>query len=573
MNRLTKILLAASLVPASAYAQGSIAEFDIHSGDQAGLLWQNGPRNNDQRGAGAEHQAAALIPNAEGGAKLVVSATASYTDIPDSPVNHRIQALCASYKLDPMQGLVKDQIKYVTNNNGDEYQNAHKISLTPVLGGTAVLQTYGYDPNNNTQFYGQVLDGSCNKLANQTLLLAKNNDDVNGTGDAEAAITYDSPTETRLVECVIGNGNGRDDGWCLGISVKKDAAGKVTVKRDWDISVVAQEERTRMYVVPTAIPEHVLYCAAEGNSQPPQIGVRCGLINAAPGVNNNERIVYRKFIAQREGQIYRTTPNVAVVRDAEGKPTNDVVISYVEVDLRGRNGRNKGKTTIMTTRAKIGPTSLEFTTPSPDMIPFGDKAHPSMCTGNYGPNGESVAFLLGGSIVDGARTTGTATVIGLEGTNAMKKVRDIAIQPLALGYISQYYGNNPNTPQGRNHQTCAMLRNPGYGVVGGFQPEVKDFLLMPSTSRKLRQDGTAQDKLALSVVLVPAVVPAAAPTPDPEPDPMPNPDPQPEPDPVEPEPNDPGGSVGGCSTSGSSNGAMILVLGAAVAILRRRRRN
>src|SRR5262249_10074522 len=125
---------------------------------------------------------------------------------------------------------------------------------------------------------------------------------------------------------------------------------------------------------------------------------------------------------------------------------------------------------------------------------------------------------------------------------------------------------NPNTPQGRNHQACQMFHNPGYGVVGGFQPTVKDFLIVSNTGRKLRTDGTVQDKSGWQLILVPAVVPN---TTDPTPDPMPGPDPQPQPDPTNP---DPGSTFGGCSTGGSSSGAMVLVLGAAVAVIRRRRK-
>jgi len=570
MNRLTKTLLAAALVmPASAAAQ-SIVEVPIHDGDHAGLLWNNGPRNNDQRGAGAEHTAVADLVNAAGGRVLMATATASYTDVPGSPVQDRIQGLCVSYKVDPMMGLIKGPARYFTDNRGDEYQNAHRMTMTPVLGGTAALVTYGYDPDNNTRLYGMVLNPDCSTAADQTLLLAKNNDNIGGAGSSTAAVTFDSPTETRAVECPIGNGNGTDDGWCLGITITKDAAGKVTVKRAWDISVESQEERTRMYVVPTAIPEHVFYCDAAGNSQPPQIGIRCGLVNAAPGVPNNQRLVWRKLVAQREGNIYRSTPNVSVMLDAAGKPTNKMVIGYVEVDTRNRNGRNKGRTTIMHMTAEVTPDTLNVLAPAaPGMVSFGDQAHPSSCQGQFGPNGDPAAFVMQGSIVDTTTGVGRISVVRFDqATNKINREKEVTYSnSTGMGYISQYYGNNPNTPQGRNHQTCQMFHNPGYGVVGGFQPTVKDFLVVSNTGRKLRTDGSVQDKSAWSLILVPAVVPNTT-TPDPTPDPMPDPDPQPQPDPTAP---DPGSTFGGCSTGGSSSGAMVLVLGAAVAVIRRRR--
>jgi MYXO-CTERM domain-containing protein len=114
-----------------------------------------------------------------------------------------------------------------------------------------------------------------------------------------------------------------------------------------------------------------------------------------------------------------------------------------------------------------------------------------------------------------------------------------------------------------------MLDNPGYAMTGGFEPDVKKFLLVANTSRNLRADGSPEDKLAYDMVLVPAVVPETTGT-DPQPDP--NPDPGTDPDPT-PSPDDSGAQVGGCSTSGSSSGGTLLLLGAAVAItiVRRRR--
>ncbi len=106
-----------------------------------------------------------------------------------------------------------------------------------------------------------------------------------------------------------------------------------------------------------------------------------------------------------------------------------------------------------------------------------------------------------------------------------------------------------------------MLANPGYQQAGGVQPEVKDFLLLSNTGKR-----AGEDKMYSELVLVPAVVPAAPNPIDPEPE-NPDPDPVPEPDPT------PSGDVGGgCSTGGSSGGAMIFGLGAALALVRRRRR-
>jgi MYXO-CTERM domain-containing protein len=116
-----------------------------------------------------------------------------------------------------------------------------------------------------------------------------------------------------------------------------------------------------------------------------------------------------------------------------------------------------------------------------------------------------------------------------------------------------------------------MLANPGYGIAGGFQPEVKQFLLVANTSRNLRTDGSAEDKLAFDLVLAPAVVPSGD-DPNPTPDPDPTPDPMPDPN-GNPDPDSSGAQVGGCSTGGSTSGGSIILLGAALGFAIRRRRS
>src|SRR5690606_37388873 len=111
--------------------------------------------------------------------------------------------------------------------------------------------------------------------------------------------------------------------------------------------------------------------------------------------------------------------------------------------------------------------------------------------------------------------------------------------------------------------------NPGYGLATGFQPDVKQFLMVANTGRKLRSTGVAQDKMAFDLILVPAVVPEEASNPDPDPEPEPDPEPQPEP---EPDPATPGTQLGGCSTGGSTSGRFVMLLGIAVAFTIRRRR-
>lgn len=578
-TKLAGTLFGAAIMLAAGAASAQIYTLEVHNGDNAGRAYpgENQRRNNnDQLGAGMEHARCNLIPNAAGGPHVMCVGTASYTDIPGSPVNDRVQALCTSHRLDATQGLVPVAMRYITNNNGDEEQNGHVPTIVPAFNGEMAVAYYNYDPDNNTKLWGKILGPDCSEMTGQTLLLAKNNDDVLGHAE-NPVVVYDSATETRLGSCGIGNGNGRDDMWCIGVRAVKNGT-QYSLETYFDRSVEAEEERSRPEVETTPIPDTILECAAVGNTQPPNRGVRCSLINTAPGVPNDQRVVYRKYIEQREGRIYRTTPALAAVKNPDGTPTGKYVMTYVEVDTNNRNGREKGATSFKTVPLQVTPEDLVILdTPQYNLSGFGDQAHQHMCSVNWGPNAEPATLLLEGSIVGSVTGSGKATILGIDAaTNKVDVRQDLVFADSSdTGWIPQYYGNNPNTPQGRNHSFCMQLPNPGYGVAGGFMADVKEFVLVANTGRKLRLDGTPQDKLAFDLVLIPAVVPEAAEEPEPTPDPDPTPDPaDPTPDPTDdPDPSDAGAQVGGCSTTGSagSGSLVLLALGLAFTIRRRRR--
>jgi MYXO-CTERM domain-containing protein len=574
MKTLSKILLAAStLLPATVSAAPSVKSFMLHNGNNAGLLWENNnPRNNDQRGAGLEHMSSHVLKAADGGPVVLTIGTGSYTDIPGSPIapaGTRLQGLCTSFKLDQTAGLQKGAMRYFTANRGNEYQNAMVPGATPIMGGKYLLVTYGVDLNSNTEVYAKVLGPNCEELSPQTRILAKNNDNVAGNADLSLTMLTDGDDKASVGDCVIGNGNGGDNMYCYGMTVTKTGqtgANSFSLAKDFDFVGEQEEERSRSYTA--AVPEmpgYMFECAAVGDNQPPDRGLRCGLMNMNPGVAANQRVVWRKYLAERTGNTYYTTPNLAAVKGADGKTA--FVVTYVKVVTNGSN--NRGTTTFMQQLVRPADTGLEILTPPmADLVPVGDKSHPTMCGGMWGSetDGTPAAFVVTGTITDGGPgnlsilradpSTGTMSNAGGKGTAVTFS------NSTGAGYISQWYGNNPNTPQGRNHQHCTMLDNPGYQVAGGFQPEVQSFLMMSNTGKM-----AGEDKSYAELVLVPAVVPAAANPVDPEPT---NPDPDPVPTP-DPDPSSPVG--GGCSTGGSSSGgAMIFGLGAALALVRRRRR-
>lgn len=614
------LLLGASVaVGGAANAAPFIAQFEAHDDINAGALWRNDrPNNNTQRGAGMEHASLAVI-----GDRVIILGTASYTDVTPlipgaglssaqaglqtpsdgnpgvQPRGRRIQGLCTSYKLDPQVGLVKTNMAYFTNNNSPDYQNAHKMRAQAIDGGKAVVALYGYDPNGNrTRNYATVLGPDCQILSQQTQLFASNQDDYGGIGDGQTgleALVSDVGGKSRLCYPFIGNGNGEDDGRFACINTQNTGgtgANAYKVTPEFQISIEPNEERTRATATMTPIANHMMSCWAAGNAQPPNRGLRCGLINVAENVPNNQRLVWRQYVQQRQGNLMYTTPSIAPVLDANYKPTDKVLLNYVKVDVSNRQGRSKGRTTILTTVLEVGPTGFKMLDePKQNLFGLTDGGHPGFVAGYYGADRRPVGFMFAGSLTDGG--IANVKIVGTTPEGKVESIRALNWADASSGgYTSLWYGNNPNTPQGRTYPPLGrVVANPGYGVAGGYQPTVKDFMIVPNVYHKDQggyrvngvctpdpnkgtNNGTCGGKNAFGVVLIPvAADPESAPSNGNDPN---NPFPT---DPTDETPGDgddapaPGSdtTLGGCSTTGTGGAATLLLIGLGLFIARRRR--
>ena len=610
-------LLGVSLLSGLAAAQSTpfIASFPVHDDMHGGALWRNNnAQNNNQRGAGCEHHALTYLKAAN---KLLMTCTGSYTDVtPIIPgaglsskeagvldpkdagadgigvqaTGNRVEGLCASYSLDAKLGLVMNNMAYVTNNNSPDWQNMHKPAIYPVDGGNAALVLYGYDPNGqNTATYGRVIGPNCELLSDQTLLVAKTNDNIGGL--YEGGFSRDLPTGgTQAVFGMIGNGNGQDNGWLARATVTKTGTGAqtYTVKKDFDQTVVQNEERSRGTIVQTMDPDHVIVIYAEGNNQPPDDGVRASYVNIGDNVTgtidpnraSGGRIEWRQYLMQRQGKIYYSTPSLVAVPDANGNPTNQFVANWVKVDTTNRNNnRQKGSTTIQSSLVNINTTGItSMSTPQEGLFGIADGAHPGLVQGTYGANNRPVSFMFQGSITDGG--TATLKILGAKADGSgIEAVRALTWAPTTSGgYTSQWYGHNPNTPQGRSYPPHGIvLPNPGYAQAGGYQPLVKQFMLVahghhkdhtggctPDPS-KGTNDGTCGGKNATSLVVIPIDADTST-------DPVDPGDPTGDPNPVDPTAAGGATTLGGCSTTGTGGAGTMLLLGAALATTIRRRR-
>lgn len=609
--RFTKLfVLGASLLTSGAVSAAPfIGQFTAHDDMHAGALWANDrPNNNNQRGAGAEHQKIIRV-----GENILVVATGSYTDvvpmIPGAGMSSaeagilpprdasgpgqfgaqaqgtRIQGLCTSYKIDATLGLVKTNMSYFTNNNSPDWQNAHKMSGVAIDGGKAALVTFGHDPNGNrTRIYARVLGPNCEILSPQQQQFASNNDDYGG--NQLAGLVQDTAEGARACGTFIGNGNGEDDGHAFCITAKKTGTGASTysVTPDWEINTEANEERTRAEVALTGIPNRMLACWAAGNNQPPDRGLRCGLINTAAGVNENDRLVWRQYVIQRDGNLMYSTPSLAPITDAAGNPTDKFILNYVQVDVSNRQGRAKGSTEIQTVPVRITDQGLEpLDAPQKGLFGLSDGAHPGMTHGVYGVDKRPVAFLWSGNITDGG--TAALKIVGMTPEGRLEPIRALNWASMVSGgYTSLWYGHNPNTPQGRTYPVSSLtIDNPGWGVATGYQPEVKQFLVAanvhhidrggacpyPTSDANGSNNGTCGGKNALSISLIPVAAEAKV-----EPTEPTGPS-----DPTPVDPTDPAGEEpdypeigGGCSSSTPGGFGTLAFLGLGALLIRRRRR-
>jgi MYXO-CTERM domain-containing protein len=535
-------------------------------------------RPRDQVYPGSEQSQIVQLANNE----ILIFGMGSYRLNGELP-NNRMQMFCASVKMDPIVGPQLQSMSYVTNNNGDRRRNANHVRATGIFHDAAgrpevAAVTYNYAPNNRAQAYQVVFGPGCEQLSERTRIMAKNNDDCSETGESPEMVAYQDGTTARLFSAHGCNGNGEDDSWAALVDISKNVDGTYTVDLiNDDIRTEREEERSRPDVL--ALGDYAVVCLTAGNTQPPNRGVYCSAYDTASG----ERL-WRTAVARKEDGIYRTQIRMNAVLDSAGQPTNTVYTTWREITQRNRRG--KGAAKMMGTALRFSRDGMDMLgVPQEDVFPSGDATHPSQCSTQWGTDGVAMSkgFIISGSINGSASALSTGHIVSWdEASRTVVHERKVGLNAaIDTGWLSNIYGNNPNT-QGRNFIKCiGDVKNPGYGVTGGYQPDVKSFVAVSAHTRRMDLAlGLPEEKLALELVLVPAVTAPDAPElPEPDEGDTTPPDddttpPDDDTDPTPPDTSSPG-SLGGCSVSGNTSGTgSFLLLGLAVfAITRRRRRS
>ena len=191
-------------------------------------------KKTDSEQPGNEHPSFALFGDGKTGIFFAATTElpATATGGAPRPANRRVQLSAVPFSLvQAADGSVEvapdiSKSKFVTNNNGSEYRQAHASTAFTADNGAAVCVQYNYQPQNDgdTKLYIQCFDSTgANKLA-QTEAFAKNNDDCSMAETKPQLIDSAGGVE-RYVRWHGCNGNGRDDAWVGVFSLTKTANG------------------------------------------------------------------------------------------------------------------------------------------------------------------------------------------------------------------------------------------------------------------------------------------------------------------------------------------------------------
>lgn len=404
------------------------------------------------------------------------------------------QCKCTSIAMDPLAGptIVANAVQ-ITDNRGNRPCNHPKIANN----GHDILWAYGTNDNNqnNVQAYVQGLDHMCNTTTDR--LRISNNNGNDGAPD----IMFSSAAEDGTNYWVAGYLENNERSRVVGLTTTGTGRG-MTVTETYDNVAVDPANIGRPSMARFA-PDRTLFCSSNGNNRPPEIGVRCVMVNSMTGEFYWSEVVARSE-PNNDPPMYYNQPQVGV---------GDNGRMFVQVEQTNGAGRdnNDNRTGRGSTR-----THLYVLLPSdegPRMQGEIDniglhQVHASLCTGGYGEDNSMHAAVFDASI------TGTGLAAAqLAKFDVFSRSLTLVGRPRSLGayngdsgYLANLYGQNPNT-QGRDFMRCiGDVPNPGFGVDNGYQPDVASYFVFAYAGRVAEEE-----KNSLFVSFLPAHVPVAAP--------------------------------------------------------------
>jgi hypothetical protein len=554
----------AALVLASSTALAVPADLEIYPhpdlrGARAGLAPHDidgKPYMRQQVGAGLEHAYVAVC-----GTSILIAGVGSYERdalgvTPDmhaygKPINanDRLQTMMVAGQL-TKDGFEMGGAYYVLPelSGGNRNRDGMKpgVACLDADAGLFVVDA-NYAPTNLGETYAAVFQVGRNeaneifpKQLGPAVSVLANTDDNCSDRDYQDMIARKTANGYRVNLTGSCNGNGTDVAWVTYFDVTCGDTCTVAAGPKTQVSQ-GQIERYRPQTYQLG-PDTFMAIGTEGDTQPPQAGISATIFQG-----DTLTLLSSSIIAEttntNTGTYYSTMSHGAQLAP------DTFLITYQQ-----RNGRNrregKGGTTFMMGVLKADPVAGArwVVEPKAGLIEGFVATHHGACTVRYGDvaSPKTGAFLISASPNGAASATGA--FIGYDGSALEVGTMMNLTTKIDSGLLSNYYGQNPGN-QGKNSLYCATIENPSYGVKGGYRPNVKEFVVVPATSRLTDANGVLAEKLALDIVLVPALTDAAI------------------------DPNEDGATGCGCSAPSSGRGAAgtFAIVLACAAWLRRRR--
>jgi uncharacterized protein (TIGR03382 family) len=452
-------------------------------------------RRDDEKQPGAEQPAMVVFNDNKTG---IVFVTKSGSVNGLTPTNRVQLALIPFHLEQDVEGNVQavadiTAAKFVTDNDGNEYRQANHPTAFLINNGDAACTIYNFQPRNtnNTEQYIQCFNRQAATILPQTRAFAYNNDDCCAEASHGAEVISFDAGKNRLMKASSHNGNGDDAASIDVFNVNCDAptnATSCTFKREYDVRIIEQEERTRAHCTLGADKSFALCTGTAGNNQPARdntwaIGVDL-TAGKYSGTNQQAALLFKTQIDGRKnidiggGQTVRTYSSRVnhervLGADANGVliPTDQILIETV--DSRGNNA-NEGRIgghiyqhnfgLYSVTRTGITPV-IPMTDLTSDTLGF-SSVHTQVQVAVFGTKGNLMPGLqLSGGSHTGGGAAGQLMSVGLDATNKKFTVLGTtSIAPWDRHLYPNYEGNNPGN-QGRNFANAVLIKNPFVGVL------------------------------------------------------------------------------------------------------------
>lgn len=462
------LLIAALLLSTGALARNPTV-LKLTDGNNAGPLGEND-------GPGAEQPT--VVQSVVNGVRRITTVwMSSQVSAADAPY----QCKCATVEIDPLTGprTIAGPVQ-LTNNNGDRPCNHPHMDINPLT--NQILFSYGTnDPNQaNVQPYVQGLDTLCNTTSDRVRI--GNN---NGNDGAPWAKVVNPATGLFQVGYLENNERSR----AVGITFAPDN----TITKLYNRTIVDPANIGRPSVERVSDTQ-TLFCSSNGDNRPPEIGVRCALVNALDGTQ-----IWSQVIAASQPN---ATPPTYMNQPVIALGENGRFYLQVERSNGNNNGNNRGATT--TLMYTLLPDTAGPHTQNIFESIGANQVHATTCTGKFGAEGKLHAAVFDASITGSGFAQVQFAKFDILGSTlaTVGNAQVLGAYPGDSGYLANLYGNNPNT-QGRDFMRCiGDIPNPGFGVTNGFLPTVKSFFAFPFAGRV-----PGEDKNSLFLSLLPAEEP------------------------------------------------------------------